>query len=104
MRIIVLFISFSLFISVVYAEDNYEIKIDGSTIVDVCKWTERNTVMHFKINKNFEIYWNNLSAEKRSDPDIKNNFEKKKRANLEDLNKNSKRYHYLNCYEQLIDK
>lgn len=104
MRVLVLIIFASLYFSVVYAEDDYEIKIDGSTIVDVCKWTERNTVMHFKINKNFEIYWNNLSSEKRNEIDIKNNFEKKKGANLEDLNKNAKRYHYLNCYEHLSDK
>lgn len=104
MRVFVLFIFTSFISFAVHAEDNYEVKIDGSTIVDVCKWAERNTIMHFKINRNFEIYWDNLSQKERVDPDKKNSFEQKKKTNLEALNINSKRYHYLNCYEHLIDK
>ena len=92
------------FLKILYAEDNYEIEIQGSTIVDVCKWTERNTIMHFKINRNLEIYWNDLPADERLNLEIKKSYEQKKKSNLEELNINSKRYHYLNCYENLKDQ
>ena len=91
----------SLFLNIVYAEENYELELKGSTIVDVCKWAERNTIMHFKINRNLEIYWNELPPEERRNKGIKNSYEQKKKSNLEALNINSKRYHYLNCYEHL---
>ncbi len=90
------------FFKVVCAQDSYELELQGSTIVDVCKWTERNTIMHFKINRNLEIYWNELPASERLNTEIKINYENKKKSNLEALNTNSKRYHYLNCYEHLI--
>ena len=93
-----------LFIKILYAEDNYELEIKGSTIVDVCKWAERNTIMHFKINRNLEIYWNDLPADERLNSVIKKNYEQKKKSNLDKLNINSKRYHYLNCYENLKDQ
>ena len=93
-----------LFINILYAEDNYELEIKGSTIVDVCKWTERNTIMHFKINRNLEIYWNDLPADQRLNLEIKKSYEQKKKSNLDELNINSKRYHYLNCYENLKDQ
>lgn len=87
----------------VYAEDDYELKLDGSSIEDVCKWAERNTIMHFKINRNLEIYWNELAPAKRADDNIKKSYEQKKISNLDALSKNSKRYHYLSCYEHLKD-
>lgn len=92
------------FLKILYAEDNYELEIKGSTIVDVCKWAERNTIMHFKINRNLEIYWNDLPADERLNLEIKKSYEQKKKSNLEELNINSKRYHYLNCYENLKDQ
>ena len=92
------------FLKILYAEDNYELEIKGSTIVDVCKWAERNTIMHFKINRNLEIYWNDLPADERLNSVIKKNYEQKKKSNLDKLNINSKRYHYLNCYENLKDQ
>ncbi len=92
------------FLKILHAEDNYELEIHGSTIVDVCKWTERNTIMHFKINRNLEIYWNDLPADERLNLEIKKSYEQKKKSNLEELNINSKRYHYLNCYENLKDQ
>lgn len=94
----------SLFFNTLCAEDNYELELKGSTILDVCKWAERNTIMHFKINRNLEIYWNELPSEERLNKDIKNNYKQKKKSNLEELNINSKRYHYLNCYEHLNDQ
>ncbi len=94
----------SLFFNTLYAEDNYELELKGSTILDVCKWAERNTIMHFKINRNLEIYWNELPSEERLNQEIKNNYKQKKKSNLEKLNINSKRYHYLNCYEHLNDQ
>ena len=39
--------------------------------MDVCKWAERNTIMHFKINRNLEIYWNDLPADERLNLEIK---------------------------------
>ena len=92
------------FLKILYAEDNYELEIHGSTIVDVCKWAERNTIMHFKINRNLEIYWNDLPAHERLNSEIKKSYEQKKKFNLDELNINSKRYHYLNCYENLKDQ
>ena len=92
------------FLQILYAEDNYELETHGSTIVDVCKWAERNTIMHFKINRNLEIYWNDLPADERLNLEIKKSYEQKKKSNLEELNINSKRYHYLNCYENLKDQ
>ena len=94
----------SLFFNTLYAEDNYELEFKGSTILDVCKWAERNTIMHFKINRNLEIYWNELPSEERLNQEIKNNYKQKKKSNLEELNINSKRYHYLNCYEHLSNQ
>ena len=93
----------SLFFNTLYAEDNYELELKGSTILDVCKWAERNTIMHFKINRNLEIYWNELAPAKRADDNIKKSYEQKKISNLDALSKNSKRYHYLSCYEHLKD-
>ena len=89
------------FLKILYAEDNYELEIQGSTIVDVCKWAERYTIMPFKIYINLEIYWNDLPADERLNLEIKKSYEQKKKSNLEELNINSKRYHYLNCYENL---
>ena len=104
MKLIMLFL-FTLFLyNIVFAEDDYEVELHGSTIVDVCKWAERNTIMHFKINRNLEVYWNDLPQEKRLNIDIKNNYEAKKKSNLDALNINSKRYHYLNCFDHLYDK
>jgi hypothetical protein len=60
--------------------------------------------MHFKINRNLEVYWNELPSEERLDQQIKNNYKQKKKSNLEELNINSKRYHYLNCYEHLSNQ
>ena len=94
----------SLFFNTLYAEDNYELEFKGSTILDVCKWAERNTIMHFKINRNLELYWNELPSEERLNQEIKNNYKQKKKSNLEELNINSKRYHYLNCYEHLSNQ
>lgn len=99
-----LFIIILFFFSIVNAEDDYEIELEGTTILDVCKWAERNTIMHFKINRNLEIYWNELTLEKRADSNLKQSHDRKMKSNLEALDKNAKKYHYLNCYEQLKGK